>query len=44
MLGGDDGQTLFVLTADDASPEACDGTATGAIYSTRVEVAHAGLP
>lgn len=44
MLGGDDGHTLFVLTADDASPDVVAGAATGAIYSTRVEVAHAGLP
>ena len=44
MLGGDDGHTLFVLTADDASPDVVAGTATGAIYSTRVEVAHAGRP
>jgi len=44
MLGGDDGQTLFILTADDSSPDVVDGTATGAIYSTRVEVSHAGLP
>ena len=35
MLGGDDGHTLFVLTADDASPDVVAGTATGAIYSTR---------
>lgn len=44
MLGGDDGHTLFVLTADDARPEVVAGTATGAIYSTRVELAHAGRP
>ena len=44
MLGGDDGHTLFVLTADDSSPDVCAGNATGAIYSTRVEVAHAGRP
>jgi len=44
MLGGDDGHTLFILTADDSSPDVVAGTATGAIYSTRVEVAHAGRP
>lgn len=44
MLGGDDGQTLFVLTADDARPDVVAGTATGALYSTRVEVTHAGRP
>ncbi len=43
-LGGDDGQTLFVLTADDSSPDVVAGTGTGAIYSTRIEVAHAGRP
>ena len=44
MLGGVDGRTLFVLTADDASPDVVAGTATGAIYSTRLDVAHAGRP
>jgi len=44
MLGGDDGMTLFVLTADDAHPDKCAGTATGAIYSTRVGSPHAGRP
>lgn len=44
MLGGDDGHTLFVVTCNDASPEKAAGTATGAIYSTRVDVAHAGRP
>ncbi|WP_051063384.1 SMP-30/gluconolactonase/LRE family protein [Ilumatobacter nonamiensis] len=44
MLGGDDEQTLFILTADDASPDKVAGTASGAIYSTRVEVRHAGRP
>ncbi|MEM8621687.1 MAG: SMP-30/gluconolactonase/LRE family protein [Actinomycetota bacterium] len=37
MLGGDDGHTLFVLTAVDAHPDQADGTATGAIYTTRVD-------
>jgi len=44
MLGGDDGKTLFVLTCDDASPDVAAGTATGALFSTRVESPHAGLP
>ncbi|MFT6293570.1 MAG: sugar lactone lactonase YvrE [Ilumatobacter sp.] len=44
MLGGDDGKTLFVLTCEDASPDAARGSATGALYSTKVEVAHAGRP
>ncbi len=44
MLGGDDGHTLFVLLADDSSPDVVAGTATGSIVSTRVDVAHAGRP
>lgn len=44
MLGGDDGRTLFVLTCDDADPSVAAGTATGAIYSTRVDVPRAGRP
>ncbi len=44
MLGGDDGRTLFVITCEDASPDVAAGTATGAIHSTRIEVAHAGRP
>ncbi|MFK8023336.1 MAG: SMP-30/gluconolactonase/LRE family protein [Ilumatobacter sp.] len=44
MLGGDDGQTLFVLTADDAQPDVVAGAGTGAIYATRVDTTHAGLP
>ncbi|MGB3736794.1 MAG: SMP-30/gluconolactonase/LRE family protein [Ilumatobacter sp.] len=44
MLGGDDGRTLFVFLCDDASPDVASGSATGSIISTRVDVAHAGLP
>lgn len=44
MLGGDDGQTLFVLTCDDSNPEVSAGTGTGALISTRVESHHAGRP
>jgi sugar lactone lactonase YvrE len=44
MLGGDDGLTLFVLTCDDANPSVAAGSATGAIYSTRVDSPHAGRP
>lgn len=43
MLGGDDGRTLFVLTAASAGPEAA-GAGTGAIHYTRVEHAAAGRP
>ncbi|MEO1058545.1 MAG: SMP-30/gluconolactonase/LRE family protein [Actinomycetota bacterium] len=38
MLGGDDGRTLFILTAVDSHPDQVAGTATGAIYTTRVDV------
>ena len=44
MLGGDDGMTLFVLTAEDSNPEVVAGTGTGAIWSTPVDVAHSGRP
>ena len=44
MLGGDDGTTLFVLTAEDSDPEVVAGTATGAIWSTPVDAPRAGRP
>jgi len=44
MLGGDDGCTLFVLCAFSGTPEEVAGQATGAIYTTRVDVPGAGLP
>lgn len=44
MLGGDDGRTLFALTSDGSEPDRVDGTATGAIWSTRVAHGHHGLP
>lgn len=44
VLGGDDGCTLFVLTAPDFHPDVAAGKASGAILSTRVEVPRAGLP
>ena len=44
MLGGDDGQTLFALVCEDAHPDICAGTATGALLSTRVDAVHAGRP
>lgn len=44
MLGGDDGRTLFVLCSSGAHPDQVAGTATGRIWSTRVEVPRAGLP
>jgi sugar lactone lactonase YvrE len=43
-LGGDDGCTLFVLCAPSSRPDKVAGAAAGAIYTTRVDVPHAGLP
>lgn len=39
MLGGADGTTLFALTAADADPSVVAGTATGALWQMRVDVA-----
>jgi sugar lactone lactonase YvrE len=44
VLGGDDGRTLFVLTAPGADPAEVDGVAGGSILTTRVAAPHAGLP
>lgn len=44
MLGGEDGRTLFILTAPGASVEECAGRGGGQILTTRVDVPHAGLP
>lgn len=44
MLGGDDGRTLYALCAPGTGPDECAGKAAGAIYTTRVEHAHAGRP
>lgn len=43
-LGGDDGRTLYVLTAPGARPDEVAGKAGGAIYQMRVDHAHAGRP
>jgi sugar lactone lactonase YvrE len=43
-LGGDDGKTLFVLTAPGGHPDECKGLGGGAIYATSVPYAHAGRP
>jgi sugar lactone lactonase YvrE len=43
-LGGDDGRTLFVLTAASADPTAAAGSGDGTIVTARVEHPHAGLP
>ena len=44
MLGGDDGRTLFVLTAEDSHPATAAAARTGRILTTQVLVGHAGLP
>ncbi len=43
-LGGDDGKTLFALTAPGAHPDEVAGTGAGAIYAMAVPYAHAGRP
>jgi sugar lactone lactonase YvrE len=43
-LGGDDGRTLFVLTAPGSHSDQTAGKAGGAIYQMRVDAPHAGLP
>ena len=43
-LGGDDGRTLHALCAPGSHPDQVEGKAAGAIYTTRVEQAHAGRP
>lgn len=44
MLGGADGNTLFVLCAPASHPDDVAGKAAGAIYAVEVAVGHAGLP
>jgi sugar lactone lactonase YvrE len=44
MLGGDDGRTLFMLTAKDSHSAEASTTRTGKILTTQVAVGHAGLP
>jgi sugar lactone lactonase YvrE len=43
-LGGTDGRTLFILCAPTSRPDDVAGRAAGAIYTTTVDVPHAGLP
>jgi sugar lactone lactonase YvrE len=43
-LGGGDGRTLFVLSADSPDEEEIAGKGTGVIRTMRVDVPHAGLP
>jgi sugar lactone lactonase YvrE len=44
MLGGDDGKTLFMLTADSADVHAAAAKPTGRIMVCKVDFARAGLP
>ena len=44
MLGGDDGKTLFMLTADSADAHTAAAKPTGRILTCRVGVGRAGLP
>ena len=44
MLGGDDGRTLFMVTAEHSHHAKASVTRTGRILTTRVDVAHAGRP
>jgi sugar lactone lactonase YvrE len=44
MLGGDDGRTLHICSAEDSHPEICVAKRTGRIETVRVDVPHAGLP
>jgi sugar lactone lactonase YvrE len=44
MLGGDDGKTLFMMTAPAFFPEVAAAAPKGRIETATVEVAHAGLP
>lgn len=44
MLGGDDGTTLFILTAPSSNPEHIAGKALGAIVATTVAAGHTGRP
>ena len=44
MLGGDDGKTLFMMTAPTSFPDAAAATPKGRIETATVEAGHAGLP
>jgi len=44
MLGGDDGRTLYILTAPSARPEEVAGRGLGRLEAVRVTHPHAGLP
>jgi sugar lactone lactonase YvrE len=44
MLGGDDGRTLLLCAAPDWREERPEGELASVLFTTRVEVPHAGLP
>ena len=44
MLGGKDGKTLFILTANSSAPEICRKKAEGEIFSIEVDYSSAGKP
>jgi sugar lactone lactonase YvrE len=44
MLGGPDGRTLHICTAESPNPETCIANRTGRIEIVEVDVPHAGLP
>jgi sugar lactone lactonase YvrE len=44
MLGGDDGRTLMLTAAPDWREARPDGELASELYTTRVDVPHAGLP
>ncbi|MGA1372177.1 MAG: SMP-30/gluconolactonase/LRE family protein [Pseudomonadales bacterium] len=44
MLGGDDGRTLYILTAGDSDPARCRATRSGRIEICTAPYPHAGLP
>lgn len=44
MLGGQDGRTLYIVTAPGVSAEECAGKRGGRILQTRVDAPRAGLP
>ena len=44
MLGGDDGTTLFILTARNSHPDVCSQETSGRIETVKAPFAHAGWP
>ena len=44
MLGGDDGRTLYCITAPSGMAITACQAPLGAIHSVRVDTPHAGLP